>query len=263
MRRITFRVPLDVQSRPTPDRAGEREPMRLVPTSGVQYLPPEPTRLAVCLRAARIAAGLTGPKVKSMAGVDPGNLSRMEQGKRTPTLPILIALAKLYKVSLADLITAAATDAADAPESLSPHLPVAAFLVAPDPASAETHERHWRGRSDLRANARRFAAEVFEPVQAILGVALRVESGYRSPTLDREVLRGELPFSAHTHGLAADVAPGGMPVQVALHLIRSAVHRGDLRHLDFAAIESSRWLHIQAAPDSQPPSQIIAPMLAS
>lgn len=183
----------------------------------------------------------------------------MEQGKRAPSLAILLALAGLYKVPFAALVEAAT---ADGTEALSPHLPVAAFVIAPDPASLELHERHWQERPDLRANARRFATDVFEPVQAILGVALRVESGYRSPTLDRDVHRGQAPFSAHTHGLAADVSPEAMPVGSALHLLRSAVRRGELRHLDFVAVESSKWLHIQAAPDSQPARQVIAPMFA-
>jgi transcriptional regulator with XRE-family HTH domain len=235
--------------------------IRLVPAEA-EFLPREPTALAVCLRAARLAAGLTGPEVKSMTGIDPGSLSGMEQGRRAPSLAILLALAGLYRVPFAALVEAAAADGAEAPEALSPHLPVAAFVVAPDPASLELHERHWQQRPDLRANARRFATDVFEPVQATLGVELRVESGYRSPTLDREVLRGQAPFSAHTHGLAADVTPGAMPVRSALHLLRSAVRRGDLRHLDFAAVESSRWLHLQAAPDSQPARQVIAPMFA-
>ncbi len=232
--------------------------IRLVPASETECLPREPTRLAVCLRAARLASGLTGPEVKSMTGIDPGNLSRMEQGKRVPSLAILLALAGLYQVPVAALVEAATADGTEAPEALSPHLPVAAFVSAPDPVSLELHERHWQERPDLRANARRFATDVFEPVQAILGVALRVESGYRSPTLDRDILRGA-PFSAHTHGLAADVTPGDMPVRGALHQLRSAVQRGDLRHLDFAAVEAERWLHIQAAPDAQPARQVIAP----
>jgi transcriptional regulator with XRE-family HTH domain len=216
------------------------------------------TALARRLRAARLAAGLTGSSVLSKTGIDPGNLSRMEHGRRMPSVAILLALAKLYRIPFGALFEAAAGQEPDAPESLSPGLPVADFVATPDPGTLGLHERHWQDRPDLRENARRFAVDVFEPVRAVLGVPLRVESGYRSPGLDRKVLRGQAPFSAHTHGLAADVVPQGMPLRAALLLIRAAVRRGDLDRLDFAAIESSQWLHIQVAPDLQPARRLVA-----
>jgi transcriptional regulator with XRE-family HTH domain len=216
------------------------------------------TNLARRLRAARLAAGLTGSGVLSKTGIDPGNLSRMEHGKRMPSVPILLALARLYRIPFSALFEAASDHEPDAPESLSPGLPVADFVATPDPEFLGLHERHWQDRPDLRENARRFAVDAFEPVRAVLGVPLRVQSGYRSPGLDRKSLRGHAPFSAHTHGLAADVVPEGMPVRAALPLLRAAVLRGDLNRLDFAAIESSRWLHIQVAPDSQPARRLVA-----
>jgi transcriptional regulator with XRE-family HTH domain len=220
------------------------------------------TPLARRLRDARLAAGLTGPGVLARTGIDPGNLSRMEHGKRVPSVPILLVLAKLYRIPFTALFEAAAGGEPGGPESLSPGLPVADYVATPDPSFRELHERHWKDRPDLRDNARRFAVDVFEPVRAILGVPLRVESGYRSPGLDRKVLRGQAPFSAHTHGLAADVTPQGMSVRVALPLIRAAVQRGYLEHLDFAGLEESRWLHLQAAPDAQPARRLVAQGLA-
>jgi transcriptional regulator with XRE-family HTH domain len=214
------------------------------------------------LRAARVAAGLTGQKVLSLTGIDPGNLCRMEQGARLPSLSQLLALAALYRVPLASLVEPPSDAFPAVVAPLSPSLPVAAFVDAPHPAAVALHERHWQERPDLRANARRFAKRVFEPVQSVLGVSLRVERGYRSPALDRTNLKGHAPFSAHTHGLAADVTPGAMPLRGALRALRAAVRRGDLPDLDFAAIESSRWLHIQAAPDGLAARRVIAPTLA-
>lgn len=222
------------------------------------------TPLARRLRAGRLAAGLTGPAVLAMTGIDPGNLSRMESGKRVPTVATLITLAKLYGIPLATLAEAAAgadlgtNGGQGTPETLSPSLPVAAFVATPDPAFRQVHERDWQARADLRENARRFALEVFEPVQAVLGVPLRVESGYRSPGLDRRVLRDQAPFSAHTHALAADVIPLGISVRGALPLLRAAVDRGDLEHLDLADVESGLWLHLQAAPDALPARHLVA-----
>ena len=204
-----------------------------------------------------------------MTGIDPGNLSRMENGKRVPTVATLITLAKLYGIPLATLAEAAAGAESRevvepvSPERLSPSLPVAAFVASLDPAFREVHERDWQARADLRANARRFALEVFEPVQAVLGVPLRLESGYRSPGLDRRGLEGQAPFSAHTHALAADVVPAGISLRSALPLLRAAVERGDLEHLDFAEVESGRWLHLQAAPDALPARHLVSQGLAS
>jgi transcriptional regulator with XRE-family HTH domain len=186
----------------------------------------------------------------------------MEQGRRVPSLAILVLLADLYGIPVAALFEAARGDGAAESEALSPHLPVATYVAAADPGFREVHERHWKDRPDLRENARRFAMDVFEPVQEILGVDLRVDSGYRSPSLDRTIVTGQAPFSAHTHGLAADVTPMGMAVRTAIPILRAAVRRGDLQHLDFAAIESSRWLHIQAAPDALPARHLIAPSFA-
>ncbi len=78
----------------------------LEPVPVLSLLPGTP--LARRLRAGRLAAGLTGPAVLARTGIDPGNLSRMENGKRVPTVATLITLAKLYGIPLATLAEAAA-----------------------------------------------------------------------------------------------------------------------------------------------------------
>jgi len=56
------------------------------------------------LRSLRHGAGLSGQDVWSRTGIDPGNLSRIENGKRVPTLQTLVALADLYEVPVAFLV---------------------------------------------------------------------------------------------------------------------------------------------------------------
>lgn len=63
-------------------------------------------------------------------------------------------------------------------------------------------------------------ATVFEPIRALLGVPLQVNSGYRSPELNKAV--GGAKDSAHTRGEAVDIVPLGMPLREAFDLIRAS-----------------------------------------
>ena len=62
------------------------------------------------------------------------------------------------------------------------------------------------------------AREVFEPVRALLGVPLQVNSGYRSAVLNRAV--GGSKTSAHMTGDAVDIVPLGMEKLAAFDMIR-------------------------------------------
>ncbi len=80
---------------------------------------PDAVALGGRLREVRIASGLTGPEVRARTGIDPGGLSRVEKGRRFPTIEMLSALAKVYGVRVHDLL-----DPAHRPED-----PLAARLV--------------------------------------------------------------------------------------------------------------------------------------
>lgn len=67
---------------------------------------------------------------------------------------------------------------------------------------------------EIRGNLRRLAL-LLEDVRAVLGVPLRVTSGYRSPLRNQEVA-GASATSQHMDGTAADVVPVGLDVQEAL-----------------------------------------------
>lgn len=83
----------------------------------------------------------------------------------------------------------------------------------------------------------RLAATIFEPVRALLFVPLRVNSGYRSPALNKAV--GGAKDSAHLRGEAVDFVPVGMDLEAAFTLIRQSNIP-----FDQCIIECGVWLHI-------------------
>ncbi|MEU0194728.1 XRE family transcriptional regulator [Streptomyces afghaniensis] len=65
------------------------------------------------LRSLRRQASLTLEAAARAAGLSPAHLSRLETGQRQPSLPMLLALARIYGTTVAELLgeTAAARDA--------------------------------------------------------------------------------------------------------------------------------------------------------
>jgi transcriptional regulator with XRE-family HTH domain len=205
------------------------------------------------LRAARVAAGLTGREVLEQAGIDPGNLSRMERSKRTPTVEVLGRLAALYGVSLADLLGPEPAGGASWVPRLSPNLAVDAFLASSDPQEAYDVRQAWSAGPDLRRTARSFAVTVFEPVRAALGVSLAVTSGLRVREPGLRPTAAQPCTHPHGAGLSADVVPVGMCLTVATAILAEAVSKGGLTGLDMASIEGEAVLHLQAAEEGTEP----------
>ncbi|MGW0883685.1 helix-turn-helix domain-containing protein [Streptomyces sp. NPDC002671] len=56
------------------------------------------------LRALRRRAGLTLEAAASSAGLSPAHLSRLETGQRQPSLPMLLALARIYGTTVSELL---------------------------------------------------------------------------------------------------------------------------------------------------------------
>lgn len=92
---------------------------------------------------------------------------------------------------------------------------------------------------------------VLEPVRALLGVPLRVNSGYRSEAVNAAI-KGAAR-SQHMRGEAADVVPVGMDVETAMARIAEAVrakrltvdqaiayHAGGFLHLSYASLTKNR-----------------------
>lgn len=60
--------------------------------------------MAPRLRALRRRRGLTLEAVARRAGLSPAHLSRLETGQRQPSLPMLLALARIYGTTVAELL---------------------------------------------------------------------------------------------------------------------------------------------------------------
>ncbi|MFF7023592.1 helix-turn-helix domain-containing protein [Streptomyces klenkii] len=77
-------------------------------------LPDEPAAdlptVAPRLRDLRTRSGLTLEAAASRVGLSPAHLSRLETGRRTPSLPMLLALARTYGTTVSDLLGEAAPE---------------------------------------------------------------------------------------------------------------------------------------------------------
>ncbi|MER5375532.1 XRE family transcriptional regulator [Streptomyces sp. NPDC002553] len=62
------------------------------------------------LRSLRRLAGLTLEAAARAAGLSPAHLSRLETGRRQPSLPMLLALARVYGTTVSDLLGETAAD---------------------------------------------------------------------------------------------------------------------------------------------------------
>lgn len=101
------------------------------------------------------------------------------------------------------------------------------------------------------------ARELLEPVRELLGVPLRVVSGYRSPALNARV--GGATGSQHLQGEAADVVPVGMDVAEAMAAIADAV-RGAGLPVDQAIVYPSArtpFLHLSYRRDVSGRGQLL------
>lgn len=96
-------------------------------------------------------------------------------------------------------------------------------------------------------NLGRLARELLEPVRAILGVPLHINSGYRSPDVNAAI--GGAVNSAHMEGRAADFVPIGIPILAAFHDLRIAVGLP----FDELIYECAAWIHIGIAAEHLEP----------
>ncbi|MFF4209304.1 helix-turn-helix domain-containing protein [Streptomyces sp. NPDC001796] len=75
------------------------------PDTGIDDGPSEDLPVvAPQLRALRRRAGLTLEAAARAAGLSPAHLSRLETGRRQPSLPMLLALARIYSTTVSELL---------------------------------------------------------------------------------------------------------------------------------------------------------------
>lgn len=96
------------------------------------------------------------------------------------------------------------------------------------------------------ANLQRLCETVLEPTRWLLGVPLRVNSGFRALAVNAAV--GGKHNSAHLDGRACDFVPVGMPLGEAFLMIRQSSIPYDQVILEFNA-----WIHLAIAPRGAAP----------
>lgn len=95
-------------------------------------------------------------------------------------------------------------------------------------------------------NLRRLATTALEPVRALLGVRLGINSGYRSEAVNKAA-GSTAKRSAHLDGLAADTVPRGLNLQESFDKIRAS----DIPY-DQVILEPT-WIHIGIAAEGVKP----------
>lgn len=122
---------------------------------------------------------------------------------------------------------------------LSPHFSLEEFIRSD---TAERYKLDNTPPPEVQAQLQR-TAELLEQVRDLLGgKAIRINSGYRGPAVNKAV--GGVDSSAHTQGWAVDfVCPDfGTPLKVCVEILNSQLLFDQLIH------EYGRWTHLSFAP---------------
>ena len=129
---------------------------------------------------------------------------------------------------------------------LSPHFTLAEMTTTSRPALQDEPS------VEVIINLVYLCAVVLEPLRKMLGHPVRINSGYRSARLNKEV--GGVPNSYHMTGRAADIYCESLSeARLVLCCLR------DIPQVDLAMIEKKRgfWVHVQT---SDQPRHIIKTM---
>ena len=100
----------------------------------------------------------------------------------------------------------------------------------------------------------KYVAGTLEEIRAVLGVPLRVTSGFRNNALNKAV--GGSATSGHTKGLCADIVPIGISIEDAFDLILFNKDKcPSLKKCIKEKVSGSEWLHIETKTDKFQPTK--------
>ena len=100
----------------------------------------------------------------------------------------------------------------------------------------------------------KYVAGTLEEIRMVLGVPLKVTSGFRNTALNRLV--GGSPTSGHTKGLCADIVPIGMDVLRAHRLVLENKDKcPSLKKCILEIVRGSEWLHVETKTEANQPTQ--------
>ncbi len=103
----------------------------------------------------------------------------------------------------------------------------------------------------------KYVAGTLEEIRAVLGVPLRVTSGFRNNALNKSV--GGSPTSGHTKGLCADIVPIGMTVTDGFEIILGRKDEcPSLKKCIIEKVRGSEWLHVETKTEANQPQQFFA-----
>ena len=103
----------------------------------------------------------------------------------------------------------------------------------------------------------KYIAGTLEEIRAVLGVPLRVTSGFRNNALNKAV--GGSPTSGHTKGLCADIVPIGMDALRAHKLVLENKDKcPSLKKCILEVVRGSEWLHVETKTEANQPTQFFA-----
>lgn len=97
------------------------------------------------------------------------------------------------------------------------------------------------------ANLTRLSVILLEPIRELLGVPIRINSGFRCPQLNY-LVGSTAKHSAHLDGRAADFVPLGAPLRNAFDAIRT-----NIKGFDQLIIECNAWIHVAVADHLEKP----------
>ena len=100
----------------------------------------------------------------------------------------------------------------------------------------------------------KYIACTLEEIREVLGVPLKITSGFRNGALNKAV--GGSPTSGHTKGLCADFKPIGLEISHAFDIIQANKHRcPSLKKCIYESIGGAKWLHVETKTEANQPQQ--------